>query len=89
MKRLAFLLPVLLTGCLATTPPKIPDFPKVPEELLKACPDLKQVEPGTAKLSDILDVVSDNYSQYYDCKATVDDWVQWYNSQKKLWDSYK
>ena len=88
MKRLAFLLPILLAGCLST-PPKIPNFPNVPPELLKACPDLKQVGPGTAKLSDILEIVADNYGQYYDCKATVDDWVQWYNSQKKLWDSYK
>ena len=88
--RLAILLaPLLLTGCLATTPPKIPSFPKAPEELLKACPDLKEVDPTTTKLSDVIEVVADNYKEYYDCKANVDDWITWYNSQKKLWESYK
>jgi hypothetical protein len=89
MRYLIISLALCLSGCLATTPPKIPDFPKVPEELLKACPDLKEVDPTTTKLSDIIDVVADNYKEYYDCKSNVDDWITWYNSQRKLWESYK
>lgn len=87
--RLAFLLaPLLLSGCLASAP-KIPEFPKVPAELLKTCPDLKEVDPTTTKLSDVIEVVADNYKEYYDCKANVDDWISWYNSQKGLWEKLK
>lgn len=88
MRLVVLFAPLLLAGCLAT-PPKIPDFPKVPEELLKTCPDLKEVDPATTKLSDIIEVVADNYKEYYDCKASVDDWISWYNGQKKLWESRK
>jgi hypothetical protein len=86
VKRLILLLPVLLlTGCLATVPVK-QQWPAVPEELLKACPDLLKVDPNTSKLSDVLQVVTDNYSQYYDCKSKVDDWIIWYNGQKDIYN---
>ena len=62
-----------------------PAWPDVPDELIKACPDLKQVS-NTHKLSDVLEVVADNYSTYYDCKSKVDDWIIWYNGQKKIYE---
>lgn len=78
----------LLSGCLFNDPVPIKQvWPDVPKELLEACPDLKQVDPKTGKLSDIIDVVSDNYAQYYDCKAKVDDWVEWYKGQKKIYET--
>ena len=86
MKKLLLLIPaLLLTGCLASAPVK-PKWPDVPEELLKACPDLSKVDPNTSKLSDVLQVVTDNYSQYYDCKTKVDDWIIWYNGQKNIYN---
>jgi len=86
--RAVFLIPfiVLLTGCL-TTPVKR-NFPEVPQELMEACPDLKLVEP-TEKLSDVLKVVTDNYGQYHECKIKVDTWVEWYKTQKQIFDSVK
>jgi hypothetical protein len=85
MKRLIFILPaLLLTGCLVTAPVK-QKFPEVPAELLKACPDLKQVEQ-TEKLSEVLKVVSKNYSQYHECQITVDTWIEWYNLQKQIYN---
>jgi hypothetical protein len=88
MKKIWLLLPViLLTGCLSDSPVPIKQvWPTVPKELLEACPDLKQMDPKVDKLSDIIEVVSDNYSQYYDCKSKVDDWIVWYNGQKKIFD---
>lgn len=87
MKYLIFLAPLLLTGCLFKQPVPVKQvWPDVPKELLEACPDLKKVEPNTTKLSDIISVVSDNYATYYDCKAKVDDWIIWYNGQKKIYD---
>lgn len=88
MKRLLTLLPViLLAGCLAT--PVKRNFPEVPQELVTACPDLKNVPPGTDKLSEVLPVVVDNYSQYHECRIKVDMWVEWYKSQKEIFESVK
>ena len=88
MKKLALLSVVLLlTGCLSNDPVPVKQlWPDVPKELLEACPDLKQVNPETKKLSDIIEVVADNYSSYYECKSKVDDWVVWYNGQKKIFN---
>lgn len=86
MKRLILLVPAfLLTACLQTAPVRM-NFPSVPEDLTVACPDLQQVDPKTDKLSDVLSVVSKNYGQYSDCKAQVDNWIQWYNTQKKIYE---
>jgi len=87
MRLLILLIPFLLAGCLFKQPVPVKQvWPDVPKELLEACPDLKKVEPNSAKLSDIISVVSDNYATYYDCKAKVDDWIVWYNGQKKIYE---
>lgn len=87
MKKLLLLIPiVLLTGCL-TTPVKR-NFPEVPQELMEACPDLKTV-PDTEKLSEVLKVVTTNYGQYHECRIKVDTWVEWYKTQKQIFDSVK
>ena len=76
----------MLSGCLSDSVPVKQVWPTVPKELLEACPNLKQVDPNVDKLSNIIEVVSDNYAQFYDCKAKVDDWIVWYNGQQKIFD---
>ena len=85
MKNSLLILTILLTGC-ATTVPVTVKFPEAPKELLQTCPDLKSLDPEVKKLSDVLNTVVDNYSQYYDCKSNIDDWIEWYNTQKKIFD---
>ena len=88
MKKLVLLLPVfLLAGCLATTPFKR-NFPEVPKELMEACPDLEQVQ-DTQKLSEVIKVVADNYSDYHECRLKVDTWIEWYKTQKDIFESVK
>lgn len=88
MNRLLIVLSViLLAGCGITTPVKR-TFPEVPSELKQACPDLLQTTP-TEKLSDVLEVVTENYSQYHECRIKVDAWNEWYNTQKQIFDSVK
>lgn len=88
MKKLLLILPaILLTGCLTTAPVKR-NFPEVPTELMEACPDLKQTN-DTTKLSEVLKVVTDNYSQYHECQIKVDTWIEWYNSQKQIFETVK
>ena len=78
----------MLSGCLITTPVKR-NFPEVPEELKVACPDLKEVDPNTTKLSEVLSTVSTNYGQYQECKVKVDTWIEWYKTQKEIFESVK
>ena len=87
MKRLILITALVITGC-ASTVPIIEKFPDVPKDMLIACPDLAQI-PETIKLSEVLPVVADNYGQYYTCKDTVDSWIDWYNTQKKIFDNIK
>jgi hypothetical protein len=78
---------LLLSGCLTTAPVTV-KFPEVPTELMNACPDLKQTDQ-TTKLSDVLKVVTDNYSQYHECRVRVDSWMEWYKTQKQIFESVK
>ena len=86
--RILMLVPILLlSGCLATAPVTV-KFPEVPSELMNSCPDLKQTDQ-TTKLSDVLKVVTENYSQYHECRVTVDSWMEWYKTQKQIFESVK
>ena len=76
---------LLLAGCV--TPVKR-EFPAVPEQLMRKCPELLDV-PATKKLSDVLVVVTKNYGQYNECGIKVDSWIDWYNKQKEIFDSVK
>jgi hypothetical protein len=90
MKKLILFFPLLLCGCLATTPVSVKQpWPEVPEELMAACPDLQKVDESTTQLSDVISVVSDNYAQYKECRVKVDNWIEWYNTQKKIYESVK
>ena len=85
--KLFLIVPVLLlTGCLAT--PVQRSFPEVPEELKVACPDLMLLEP-TTKLSEVVSVVAKNYGQYQECQIKVDTWIEWYKTQKQIFESVK
>lgn len=87
MKKLLLIVSVLLlTGCLST--PVKRSFPEVPEELKVACPDLMMLEP-TTKLSEVISVVTKNYGQYQECQIKVDTWIEWYKTQKEIFESVK
>ena len=88
MKKLILILPMfLLTACLST--PVARKFPEIPSDLKTACPDLAQVDPNTTKLSEVVRTVTDNYSKYHECQVKVDAWIEWYNTQKAIFDSVK
>ena len=87
MRIVLLVMPLLLAGCLAT--PVKRTFPEVPQDLLVACPDLREVDSSTTKLSDVVSVVSENYGTYQECKIKVDTWAEWYKQQKEIFDSVK
>jgi hypothetical protein len=88
MKKLLLLsIFLLLTGCASTVPVKM-SFPEVPEDLKNSCADLKDTEP-TTKLSEVLTVVAQNYGQYHECRIKMDAWIEWYNTQKTIFNNVK
>lgn len=87
MKRF-LLVPLVLSMVACTSVPVQRKFPEVPSELMTTCPDLKQTPP-TEKLSEVLNVVVENYGQYHECRLKADTWVEWYKTQKQIFDSVK
>lgn len=81
------LLVLILTGC-STTVPVTAKFPDVPERLLVKCPQLEKLE-NEAKLSDISKTVTNNYTTYYECAVKHDAFVEWYQVQKRIFESVK
>ena len=86
MKKLLILL--LLAGCSTTVPVKR-NFPEVPSVLKEPCVELAQLKQDTTKLSEVITVVTDNYMEYHKCSSKVDMWIEWYSSQKEIFDSVK
>lgn len=82
MKYTILLVSFFLTGCVTTSP----KFPDIPPELQKKCPDLNELAAGTEKMSDLLDTVTANYKIYHDCRARVEGWQEWYNTQKEIFN---
>lgn len=78
---------ILLSGCIAT--PVKRTFPEAPADLLKICPDLTAVAEGSDRLTEMLKVVTDNYSQYHECRVKNDLWIEWYKTQKEIFNSVK
>lgn len=81
---------ILLLGC-QTNPPIIvkQKFPEANKDLMVPCPELKLADTKSSKLTDLMDTVIDNYNEYHDCRSKVNDWIFWYQEQKKIFDSVK
>jgi hypothetical protein len=88
MKLIAIaLLTASLTACVSV--PVERTFPKAPPELMTSCPPLQILDPETTRLSEVIQSVVTNYGQYQACDTQVDTWIEWYNAQKKIFDSVK
>jgi len=86
MKKLLILL--LLAGC-STTVPVARKFPEIPDSFKVPCAPLAQIKQDTTKLSEVITVVTDNYTHYHLCSDKVDMWIEWYSLQKEIFDSVK
>ena len=87
MKKL-ILITLLLTGCATSVPVRM-NFPQAPEPLLKPAEELQPLDPNKKKLSDLLENVNNNYGEYYKLKEQNDAWIEWYNSQRKIFEEVK
>lgn len=85
MKYIAFIAALVLTGC-ATPVPVTNKFPDAPEVLKEKCPQLQTIPTETTVFSDLTKTVTKNYTTYYECSVKVNGWIEWYNSQKEIFD---
>lgn len=87
MKHILIACLVVLTGC-STTVPVIAKFPEAPPILLESCSDLQKLEHDS-KLSDVALVVNSNYSNYYACSSKHSAFIEWYTTNKKIFEDVK
>jgi hypothetical protein len=88
MKYLAILSVVLLTACTTVVPIK-PKFPEAPQVLKDKCEQLRKIEGDKVAITEMLKVVIHNYTLYYECSTKVEGWQEWYDTQKKIYESIK
>jgi hypothetical protein len=81
----AVILALLLSGC-STVVPVTVKFPEPPAKgAMTSCPALQKLNDN-AKLSDVANTVTVNYSTYYECAVKTDAWQEWYNIQKIIFE---
>jgi hypothetical protein len=80
------ILVLMLAGC-STTVPVTAKFPEPPKYTDK-CPQLVKLKDDT-KLSEVATTVTINYSTYYECAVKNDAWIEWYQVQKRIFESVK
>ena len=74
-----------VSGC-STAVPVTVKFPEPPGKgATTACPALQKLN-NDAKLSDVANTVTVNYSTYYECAVKADAWQEWYNIQKIIFE---
>ena len=88
MKLTSLILAAFLVGCSTPVPVK-QKFPAVPKALIEKCESLKKIEGDRVAITEMLRVIVQNYGMYYECATKVDGWQEWYNDQKKIYESVK
>ena len=87
MKYIVLTLALLLSACMSV--PVERRFPAVPTEIQAPCGNLKTIDPATTKLSVVVDSVVTNYSQYQECQAKTNSWIEWHTKQKQIFEDVK
>jgi hypothetical protein len=83
-KYLALFLLILMSGC-STVVPVTVKFPDAPDRIKIRCPQLKTLNED-AKLSDVAKTITENYTTYYECAVRKDSWIEWYETQKIIFE---
>ena len=84
-----FVVIAVLMGC-STTVPVTAKFPDAPQTLLQKCPEkLQTIEGEKVNIIDFTKVIVINYGIYHECAVKNDAWIEWYNTQKKIFNEVK
>ena len=87
MKYVLILFTFFLFGCSTPVPVEV-KFPEAPQDLMEPCPPLDKLQDG-AKLSEVAKNVVGNYTKYHGCSVKHDAFIEWYQIQKKIFESVK
>lgn len=79
---------LMLAGCSVTTPVKR-QFPAAPPVLMEPAADLKTLEGKESDLRKLMEVSIENMGAYHELRERYRAWQQWYQEQKKIFDSVK
>ena len=79
---------LILPGCFTTAPVKMP-WPEVPSNLLEPASNLQPLPEDKKTLTDLIENANENFGTYYQIKSKYEAWQEWYNSQKKIYESVK
>jgi hypothetical protein len=80
---LVIIIILAVSGC-TTAVPVTARFPEPPGKgATTACPALQKLNDG-ARLSDVANTVTVNYSTYYECAVKTDAWQEWYRIQRHI-----
>jgi len=78
---------LVLTGC-STTVSVTQPFPEAPKPLLEKCKSLKLV-PDNVQLSELTKIVVENYMEYHICSGNNNSWIEWYQTQQRIFNKEK
>jgi hypothetical protein len=85
MRYVIVILALLLSAC-STVVPVAVKFPEPPGKgAMTACPTLQKLQ-NDARLSDVANTVTVNYSTYYECAVRADAWQEWYRIQQIIFE---
>jgi len=87
MKKLIVIACLIASGC--TTVPVTAKFPTAPDSFKEPAPTLKTLDVPKPELSDLIGNANDNYAEYYRLRDKYNGWINWYNTQKQIFESVK
>ena len=87
MKKLIIVSCLIITGCVSV--PVDRKFPTAPDTLKEPAVNLKTLDTTRPELSDLISNANDNYAEYYRLREKYNGWINWYNDQKKIFESVK
>jgi hypothetical protein len=61
----------------------------VPAALTEPAPELKPLAEDKTTLADLIDNANENYGTYYDIREKYNAWIEWYKTQKQIYESVK
>jgi hypothetical protein len=79
---------LMMLGCSTTVPLKM-KWPAAPAELQQPADNLKPLPADKKTLADLIENANENYGTYYQLKERYEAWQQWYDTQKKIYESVK
>jgi hypothetical protein len=64
-------------------------WPEAPANLLEPASNLQPLPEDKKTLTDLIENANENFGTYYQLKSKYEAWQEWYNSQKKIYESVK